>query len=241
MLACENLRLTRNHKAILKGISLNFQPGTVHGILGSNGSGKSSLLKCLAGIWKGESGTVTWQGVPLDNFNSKERARFISLVQPTFHDSFSFTVREIVGMGRFCHYTKPQELLSFIEKSLLEVDALEFIDRKFASLSTGEKHRVLIARALATESPVLLLDEPTSALDIRHELEIWMLLSKLAKQGKVIILTLHNLEQAKRFLERAVLLKNGSVVADDSPESALTPTLIATTFDLSSDFLHQVG
>lgn len=226
MLACKQLHFSRNNKAILKDISFALKPGELTGLLGPNGSGKSTLLKCFAGLLPLSHGDLNWMGQPIDKMPRREVAKLISLLYPSTSDTLDFTVGDMVAMGRFPHSTPTHKLPYYVEKALSEVNALEFISRPFRELSTGEKQRILIARSLATESPVLLLDEPTSALDIRHEREIWNLLQELKERGKVILVTLHNLSQAGQVLDRALLLKEGAILADGTPSEVLHSSLI---------------
>ena len=212
MLTLKNVSLKKGSKTILNNISLAFEPGKIHGILGPNGSGKSSLLRCLAGVWLHQSGSILWLGQDLSFIERKARARLISLVGQSPPNPFDFTAEELVAMGRYPHDTPRSQLEPFITRSLSAVDALPFLKRPINTLSAGERQRIYIARALVTESPVLLLDEPTSSLDYRHEQEIAQLLKNLATSGKLILISLHNLHLAEKILDTSTFLQDGEIV-----------------------------
>jgi len=232
MLTCKNLTFSRKGRVILNDISLELRQGYIYGLLGPNGSGKSTLLKCLTHLLPSEKGLISWCGSPLNSLSRKDIAKTISLLHPFNRDTFDLTVTDMVAMGRFPHGTPASKLKPYIEKALAAVNALDFINRPFGSLSTGEKQRVLIARSLATEAPVLLLDEPTSALDLKHEKEIWKLLQKLKESGKIILVTLHNLPQAGEFLDHALLIKEGTLLAEGPPSEVLKQDQINRLYNL---------
>ena len=213
MLTLKNLTFKKDLKTILHDITVSFEPGKIHGILGPNGSGKSSLLRCLAGVWQLHSGSIHWKDQDLSLLEPKERARLISLTHQNPPTPFDFTVEELVAMGRFPHDTPPSHITPYITQSLTAVDALPFLKRRVNTLSAGEKQRVYLARALATESPILLLDEPTSSLDYRHENETILLLKTLASLGKLILISLHNLHLAEKLLDTTTLIEEGKVVS----------------------------
>lgn len=206
--------LTISHlivKDILKDISLNFEPGKIHGLMGPNGSGKSTLLRCLAGIQKYDSGSIRWKQTDLNELERSSRAQIVAFVPQTPAPLFDFTVEEMVAMGRFAHVTPRSQQAPYVERALDQVNALPFLKRPLSTLSVGERQRIYIARALATEAPVLLLDEPTSSLDAQHENELASLLQSLASQGKLIILSLHNVHLAERLLDTTTLLDKGTL------------------------------
>ena len=220
MLTVNNLTV----KNILTQISLSFELGKIHGILGPNGSGKTTLLRCLAGIKKPQSGLIYWCERDLLSLERKQAAQLVSLVPQAPPYLFNFTVEEMVAMGRFPHGTPRSQLSKYVHQALTRVDALSFLQRPISSLSAGERQRVYIARALATDSPVLLLDEPTSFLDFFHEQELSLLLRFLASQGKLIILSLHNLQLATRLLDTATFLEKGQMTLT-GPASTVLPKI----------------
>ena len=197
------------------------------GFDGPNGSGKSTFLKALTGIWPPTSGEVLWKGEKLLEKNRQEISKTISLVPQHSPLPFEFTVTEVVSMGRYAH----QDLgSSLVDRALITVDAWHLKERRMNHLSFGERQRVFIARALVTESPILLLDEPASSLDIRHQLEIWQLLHKLKAEGKVVVITTHDLAATKRFCDEIALLSQGKCLAKGPFQKVMTPEILKEVF-----------
>ncbi|WP_068470118.1 ABC transporter ATP-binding protein [Candidatus Protochlamydia phocaeensis] len=230
-LAINRLTYRLKSKTILSCITLTFQPGLLYGILGPNGSGKSTLFKTMTGIWSPTEGEVFWQGQHLLNLPRYQISRTVSLVPQTPSLYFDFTVTDMVAMGRYPHYQglSSQEN-NLIEDCLKKVDAWHLRHQLLSQLSGGERQRIYIARALATEAPVLLLDEPTSYLDLRHQLEIWELLQLLARQGKTIVTAVHDLLAAQRFCDRLAILNQGKCVATGAYADIVTPSLLRDIF-----------
>lgn len=236
MLNTTFLTYSIDEKKLIKDISLNFSCGILHAVLGPNGSGKSTLLKTLAGIWKPSSGAVIWHNEDLHNKSRREISKIITLVPQNARLHFDFSVEQVVAMGRYPHSRRAhsphdQEI---IEWALKTVDVWELRRRQVNQLSNGEQQRVYIARALVTESPVMLLDEPTTSLDVRHQLEIMELLKHLTMQGKVIIMTTHDLVMTERFCDHLAVLNKGECIAAGTFSEIVTPTLLAEVFGIKS-------
>lgn len=231
-LTSEALSFTIGNKKLLDNISLEFAAGKLHCILGPNGSGKSTLLKTLCHIWKPISGCVRLNGELISTKNRRMISRLITLVPQNPQPNFDFIVEDIVAMGRY-----PHGALSWSEKekqaiysALRAVDGLHLCGRLVNQLSQGEKQRIYIARALITESPVLLLDEPTASLDVRHQLEILQLLKQQVQRGKIIVITTHDLSLAKEHCDQIAVLSEGNCIGQDSFASLITNTLLQRIF-----------
>ena len=238
MLQAHNLTFTLMKRNFIQNITLDFQTGKLYGIVGPNGSGKSTLLKTLAGIWMPTAGNVLWSGENLLKQERKAISQTISLVPQNPQSHFDFLVIDFVAMGRYPHQDKknnPTKSNEIVEHSLKTVNVWHLRDRLITQLSSGERQRVYIARALATESPVLLLDEPTASLDIRHQLEIWHVLKKLTSQGKLVIVTLHDLPAAGRFCDEIVVLNHGENIAKGLYSEVMQPALMEQVFGLCND------
>ena len=235
MLTAENISFERKKKIFLNNISLSFEPGKLHGILGPNGAGKSTFLKTLAGIWKPTSGKVLWKK---ENLLDKPRSlisQIVSLVPQNPQSAFSFTVEEMVAMGRY----SLKHNLKVIQNSLEAVNAWQFRHVPITELSQGEKQRVYIARALATEAPILLLDEPTTSLDICHQITVWQLLQQIAANGKVVIATMHDLQAAKLYCDKVTIIHRGEFVASGKFADILTPSVMQQVFNLNLELGHS--
>lgn len=239
-LVTRQLSLRIEKKTVLNTVNLIFKPGNIYGILGPNGSGKTSLLKILAGIWLPTEGDVLWEGEKILQWPRKKLSQLITLVpqNPSVH--FDFTAREIIAMGRYSHETFMRlDHRKIVENVLEQVDATHLADLKISELSGGERQRVYLGRALATEAPILLLDEPTTYLDLRHQWEIWQLLEKLAKEGKTLIVTLHDFGAARRYCHTLILLHQGHCVTAGSYQETMTPEILSSVFGLKQAFFES--
>jgi len=234
-LIASNLCYSIGDKRLLDNVSMELAGGCLHAVLGPNGSGKSTLLKILTGIWKLSSGTITWKGLPLLSQKRQEISRIISLVPQNPQPSFDFLVEDIVAMGRYAYNTRYWNAKDepLVHEVLRSVDAWHLRHRKVNHLSYGERQRVYIARALVTESPILLLDEPTAGLDIRHQVEIWDLLQRLVAEGKIIVITTHDLTIAERYCGNVFVLNEGRCVGSGPYSSLMTPTVLEEVFGIS--------
>ena len=232
-LTIRHLSFSLQQRSLIEDISLTFQPGILYGILGPNGSGKSTLLKTMSGIWTPTRGQLLWQGQNLLQLSRIDLSRTLSLVPQNPPLYFDFDVYNMVKMGRYPHGCRSPEAHSKIEEALHQADAWHLRYQVLSQLSGGEKQRIYIARALATQAPILLLDEPTSYLDLRHQLEIWQLLRTLAKEGKLVIVAVHDLLAAQRFCDELVILNRGCCQATGHYEAIMTPRLLQDVFGIS--------
>lgn len=231
MFRTESLTFKAHEKTLIENISLEFYPGLIYGLIGPNGSGKTTLLKMLAGIWKASAGQVFWNNQDLLSLDRQTISQTISLVPQNAQVQFDFTVAEVVEMG-----TYPRAGLRIGEKKELIQWALKLVDlnhlrnQSVTHISNGERQRMYIARSLVTESPILLLDEPTSNLDIRHQLEIWKILQRLAKENKLIIVANHDLHSTERYCNRIAVLNQGLCVGMGLFADVMTTELIFSVF-----------
>jgi iron complex transport system ATP-binding protein len=212
----EALSVRRGERTTLHAVSLGARFGEVLAVLGPNGAGKSTLLSALAGLVE-YTGEVRLAGERLDALRPEERARRLSYVPQHSRLSAALPVHEVVRQGRYAHRRALARLSAHdrdvIDQAMREADVTALAARRFSELSFGEQKRVMIARALATEARTLLLDEPTASLDIEHALRLFVLLRALAAQGRAIVVVLHQLDDARRYADRAALLKEGRLVA----------------------------
>jgi iron complex transport system ATP-binding protein len=225
---------------VLDGVSLAVERGTIVGLLGPNGSGKTTLLRILAGVLAPQSGSVTIDGRPIEQMSRRDLARRVAVVPQETHSTFDFSVIDMVLMGRYPHLgafeLEGAEDQAIARDALAATGTAELEARPFATLSGGEKQRVVIASALAQASDVLLLDEPTAALDLGYQFEITALLRRLnADRGTTMIVSTHDLNLVAALCERVVLLKQGQVVAHGATEATLTPEHIRLLYEVEAD------
>jgi iron complex transport system ATP-binding protein len=224
----------------VSGVSIAAGRGDVVGLIGPNGSGKTTLLRLMAGMLRPNAGQVLLDGQPLDRLKRREIARRLAVVPQETHSTFDFSVLEIVLMGRYPHLGAfevegPRDLAMAREAlAATGTDGLE--GRPFATLSGGEKQRVVIAGALAQASELLLLDEPTTSLDLGYQLEIMTLLRALNRdRGVTMIVSTHDLNLAAALCSRVVLIRNGRVLTEGSTAEALTRSNIAELYGVDVD------
>jgi iron complex transport system ATP-binding protein len=194
------------------------------GILGPNGAGKTTLLKAIMGLVP-HRGAVLQAGQPLSALSSKERARCVAYVPQRSLLNAPLTVSSVVAQGRYCHGSDLTALTradrQAIEQALQATDMTALAERPFTELSGGEQRRVLLARALATEAPVILLDEPNASLDLSHALRLFHHMKQLAANGRTLVVVLHDLNDALSWCDCALLLSEGRVVTHGPPAQVL--------------------
>lgn len=220
-------------RVVLSGVSLSLEAGSSTVLLGPNGSGKSTLLKTLAGLIPPLAGEVVVQGRNLREVPALERARLMAVVPPEEKFEFPFTVREAVAMGRLPHAS------SFFDSSddheatnsaMERAECAHLADRPVTQISAGEQQRVLLARALAQNAPVLLLDEPTAHLDPAHQVSFVRLVRGLTAQGLTIVAAIHDLNLVPVMAEQAVLIGRGGALAFDAVESVLSGEMLEEVY-----------
>jgi iron complex transport system ATP-binding protein len=220
----------------VKGVNLEVFPGEMLGILGPNGSGKTTLLKIMDGMLLPHEGEVFVQGKSMVTLKRGEIARAVAMVAQENFFRFSFSVLEVVLMGRFPHLGRLQferdKDLKIAVNALRATHALELSERSIHELSGGEKQRALLARALAQEPGAILLDEPTSFLDLKYKKEIFDLIASLTKgRGLTVVIISHDIDLVSQYCHRIVMLKNGSVHLTGTPDQVITAESIQNVYE----------
>lgn len=224
ILSTANLVCGYPGRAVLENISLDFKKGTATAILGPNGSGKSTLIKTLSGELQPLSGQIKLGGEILTSLSIRDVAKRIAVVPQQEHIPFRFTAQEIVMMGRYIHSEgvfDSTEDLQLVEQAMRFTDCLSFADRPINELSGGERQRVLLARALAQDTEIVILDEPTTHLDITHQLDLCRLIMSILEDGKTVIAAMHDLNLIGSFAEQSVLLGDKGVLIASRSEEVL--------------------
>jgi iron complex transport system ATP-binding protein len=225
---------------VVDDVSMAVAHGAMVGILGPNGSGKTTLLKMLSGTLTPSTGRILFDGRLLGSWKRRDLARRIALVPQETHAPFDFTVLDIVLMGRFPHLGTfalegPADL-SIAKQALESTGTSAFEERPFATLSGGEKQRVVIASALAQSPELLLLDEPTASLDLGHQLDVQLLLATLNRErGVTMVLSTHDLNLAAALCRHLILLRDGRVIAQGATEEVLTPGAVRALYGVDAD------
>ena len=227
LLKINNLSGGYHREDIIKGLSLNVQQGDFLVVIGPNGSGKTTLLRFLTRVLSFRDGEILYNHENILQMNLKQFCRKVAFVSQDIATDFSFSVLELVLMGRIPHlkrlqYETKKDIEIVLEKLTL-TDTLNLKDKRIDELSAGERQRVIIAQALAQEPELLFLDEPTAHLDISHQIQILDLLKKLNQQNKLtIVMILHDLNLASAYANRIALLDKGVVFKEGRPEEVLT-------------------
>ena len=241
MLSIENLSVSYGTRHVLRDISLEINSGEVLALIGPNGAGKSTLVRAVSGVTPSKSGRIGSRDsggyCDLLTLSSIRRARYLAVVPQVASMPPAFTAWETVLMGRTPHLNFLGQISAKDEaiarQALQKVDALDLSERRVGELSGGEQQRVLLARALAQSTPILLLDEPTSNLDLHYQVGFMNTVRTLAHQDNLAVLVaLHDLNLAARYADRVALLVDGEIIAAGTPQQVLTPGLISTAYHL---------
>ncbi|MGI5819339.1 MAG: ABC transporter ATP-binding protein [Armatimonadota bacterium] len=225
-------------REVVAGVDMALRRGEFLGLIGPNGSGKTTLLRALAGRLAPTSGEVLLEGTPMRARPRREVARTLAVVPQISSPPFEFTVGEIVAMGRTPHLGRLEGEGSHdraaIERALALTHTERLRDRPVTELSGGEFQRVVIARALAQEAPVMLLDEPAAHLDIGHQVDIFDLLLRLNRnEERSILCVSHDLNLAARYCDRLVAVADGAVAAEGTPAEVLTEECVSELYRCS--------
>lgn len=243
MIEIENLSFAYSNELVVNNVSFSVDDGEFVGVIGPNGAGKSTLLKLIDGILQPKTGEIRLQNKPLQEYARKHLAKLLGFVPQNFSTVFSYSVSDIVMMGRYPHLSafspeSPADHL-IVEKSMKLTDVWHYRLRQFGELSGGEKQRVVLASAMAQEPKILLLDEPTSSLDIKYQYQFYRILHELQGRGLIIVVVTHDINLAARYCRRLILLKNGKVVVDGAPEKVITKKMMESVYEVGVEILSH--
>ena len=229
---------------ILKDIGLQLDKNSFVGIIGPNGSGKTTLLRNISSWYKPDAGTVLIHGRDVLSYTSRALAHEMAFVTQNARIEFEFTAMDIVLMGRSPYISRfGSETQEDIEKSrkIMELTKTwELKDRSVTTLSAGEMQRVMIARALVQDTPILLMDEPISNLDINHQIQIMDLIKGYQREkGVTVVMVLHDLNIAAQYCEKLILLNRGEIFCSGEPESVLTRDNIRAVYGIDVHIMEN--
>ena len=235
----EAVRAVLGGSDILRGVDMRAGDRELVGIIGPNGSGKSTLLKCIYRVLQPTGGAVWLDGRELDTYSHRQSALRLAVVAQHNFYNFEFSVKDVVLMGRAPHKRALDrdnaEDFAIVDRALATVGLSAFAERSFSTLSGGEQQRVILARALAQQTPCLILDEPTNHLDIKYQLELMDIVKGL---DCTVISAIHDLNIAAMYCDRLYAVKGGEIVASGTPEEVLTPEIIRMVYEVEAEVVH---
>ena len=244
LLRAENLTVRRDGRAIVDGVDLEVRRGEFVGLIGPNGAGKTTLLKAAIGLLPA-TGSVHLQESPLESLKAVERACRVAFLPQDHEIAWPVKVRHVVALGRQ-PWRERGAVGDFaggqiIAEAMARMGVDAFADRAADTLSGGERARVLIARALAQATPLLVADEPVAGLDPAHQIGLMEVFSSLLREGRSVLVSLHDLGLAARWCTRLVVLDQGRIIADGTPERVLTPENLRRVYGVEAYFGHADG
>lgn len=239
LLEAIDVSFKRNQQYLLQNINLELQAGELVGLIGPNGAGKSTLLKILAGLQTPLSGSIKFQDQALSQLNAKERSRKLAWLAQGGSIHWPLTVERLVALGRLPHLAAWQQANEndqvAIEQAIHQTGIEHLRTRDATTLSGGERTRVLLARALASEPTILLADEPIAALDPGYQLQTLELLRAFSQQKRACIVVLHELSLAARYCDRLYLLKSGCIVDTGSVTKVLSTDNLKNVYHIECE------
>ncbi len=241
-LIAENLSFSYRTERVLKGINFQASEGTLLCVLGKNGAGKSTLFRCILGLLRGYDGQISIDGEKAGNMSAAELAKKISYIPQNHSTAFSFTALDMVMMGttaRLGNFQNPgRREREAAENALDMINISHLRNRNFQSISGGEQQLVLIARALAQETKVIIMDEPCSNLDYGNQIKVMKAVKDLAKKGYLIIQSTHNPEHVFLFADEALVIMDGKIGAKGKPDEILTEELLRKIYGIKVNLLE---
>jgi iron complex transport system ATP-binding protein len=242
MLKVDHIEVGYNQKTVLHDVSLELQPGEVLALIGPNGSGKSTLIRAVSGVLPLRSGSIRVDGKDIGEIHDQERARLIAVVPQARNLPSAFTAREVVSLGRTPYLNwlgqisgKEKELVNEVMR---QTDTLELADRLVNELSGGEQQRLLLARALVQQTPLLLMDEPTTHLDLQFQYGLMQRIFKLAhpektsQPARAVLVALHDLNLAFEYADKVALLVKGRITHYGTPDEVLQPEILSQVYNV---------
>ncbi len=237
VLSAQGLTISYEARQVIAGLDVEIPAGRISVIVGPNACGKSTLLRALSRLLAPAAGRVLLEGRDIRRYGARELARKLGLLPQSATAPAGMRVAELVARGRYPHqglfrqWSDADE--AAVQRAMEEAQVLDLAQRNVDELSGGQRQRVWLALALAQETPVMLLDEPTTYLDIAHQFEVLELCRRLNLQGgRTLVMVLHDLNQAARYADHLIAMKDGAIVATGAPHEVLTPDSIAAVFGM---------
>ena len=244
MLEVKDVDFAYEKHEVLEKVSLTAERGEVIGIIGQNGCGKTTLLKCINSSLTPNGGSVLVDGKTVSTMSKREIAKKMAFVTQATYATFPFTVYETIMMGRYPRRYdkgwKEEDDIKAVFQAMKDTGTLKFADRSVNELSGGERRRVMIARALAQEPEILLLDEPTLHLDINHQFDLLDLIKRLAEEKKILVLIVtHDIILGARYCDRVVIMQNKKIHKIGDTLKVMLPENLKDVFMIETEVGHD--
>ncbi len=240
MISVRDLTFSYGEKPVLEHLSFNVAEGGLTALLGCNGTGKTTLFRCLLGIMPRYTGEIELDGRELRQYSAGQLAHKIAYIPQNHYPAFNYSVLDMVLMGttqQLRAFSSPGEKqIRLANEAMERLGIAALSGRDYMHLSGGEKQMVLIARALAQQAPVLLMDEPTASLDFGNQLRVMEQVRELSRTGYTVIMSTHNPQHALSYCDRVLALKGGRVQADGTPEDVIDEALMQALYGVSVAF-----
>lgn len=240
----ESLKFKYHQQQVLNDVNFKVEKGKLYSIIGPNGSGKTTLLKIITKQLEAHVGKVEVSGELIEFYKHKDFAKQVALVPQNTSIDADFRNEEVVLMGRIPYLTplarESKKDYDIIHEAMIKTNTVHLKNRSVKQISGGEKQRIILARALAQATPIMLLDEPVSQLDIQHQIGIMNLLRQLVKEeGLTVITVLHDLNLASQYSDELLLLNNGNLVSKGSSKTVLTSKLLNAVYGLTATIIEN--
>jgi iron complex transport system ATP-binding protein len=238
IISVEDLVYSYDSVKALDGLTFEINRGEFVGLVGPNGSGKTTLLKCLCKLYTPQEGSIQLDGHDLRKLSQSEGAKIYAVVPSEFPMDTNISITDTVMLGRYPYFEGLWWEKEADEKIALDamekLNVLNFGNRKLGELSSGEKQRVLIAKAIAQEAKILLIDEPVAHLDLGYQMEIMEMLKSLTNDGVTILAAMHDLNLSAKYCDRLIVLDKGKLIACGKPEDIVTQKLIEDVYGVKA-------
>jgi len=245
MIKIEGVRFSYGSVEALRGLTIEGKRGQFIGLIGPNGSGKSTLLRCINGILKPNAGCILVNGHDVRKMKISEMAQMCSNVPTEFPDDFNLTVQDLVFTGRYPYvqalWWEKKEDEDIVMKALHDFQVHHLKDRKISEISSGERQRALLAKAVVQTPKVMLVDEPSAHLDLKHKLESMEHLRSLLANGISIIAASHDINLLAKYCDKVIILSKGEIVAFGDPNDVITKDLIREVYGVEADVIRNNG
>ncbi|MFK4819618.1 ABC transporter ATP-binding protein [Ochrobactrum quorumnocens] len=244
VLSIDNLDVSLGRKPVLEAVGFEAGEGELIGLIGPNGAGKTTLLRAILGLTS-STGNILLDGSDLRRMQVADRAKIIAYLPQERDVAWPVTVKTLVSLGRsalkpaFSGFDHTDETV--VETAMKRMGVAELASRPANELSGGERARVLIARVLAQDTSIILADEPVAGLDPAHQLELMELFAGLAQENRTVIASLHDLGLAAKYCTRLIVLDDGRLIADGTPEDVLTPALLRDVYGIDAQLMKIDG